>query len=255
VRLNPEDARGFDGYRETVETELADALHARARSRGFRLLARPTVAIEASTRVQVADIDVICDVVDRRALEAGRVREDLQLSRGPHGTGVFAPTGVRAATPPAVVQAPPASLEAAWWDPPMAGDGRVAPSPAVSGGSMSPPMPMAAALPSPAAQPTSAAAPSARIEVRTRGVFMAGCEFRGGTARIGRGSENDIVLGDDRVSRRHGQLSARQGTLVYTDLGSTNGSFVNGTRVREIVLGSGDVVRLGNSTLTIQPHA
>ena len=84
---------------------------------------------------------------------------------------------------------------------------------------------------------------------------MAGCEFRGGTARIGRSSDNEIVLVDDRVSRHHGQLSSRQGTLVFTDLGSTNGSFVNGTRVREIVLGSGDVVRLGNSTLTIQPHA
>ena len=48
---------------------------------------------------------------------------------------------------------------------------------------------------------------------------------------------------------------SRRGVLVYADLGSTNGSYVNGTRVREIVLGSGDVVRLGNSTLTIQSQA
>ena len=61
------------------------------------------------------------------------------------------------------------------------------------------------------------------------------------------------MLADDRVSRRHGQFVARQGTLVYTDLGSTNGSTVNGTTVREIVLGTGDVVRMGNSTLTVAP--
>jgi pSer/pThr/pTyr-binding forkhead associated (FHA) protein len=91
--------------------------------------------------------------------------------------------------------------------------------------------------------------------VRTHGVLVSTGEFRGGTAYVGRAPDNQIVLVDDRVSRRHGQLSSRQGTLVYGDLGSTNGSFVNGTRVREIVLGSGDVVRLGNSTLTIQPHA
>ena len=48
--------------------------------------------------------------------------------------------------------------------------------------------------------------------------------FRGGVVRLGRGTDNEIVLPDDRVSRHHGQLTARQGTLVYTDLGSSNGS-------------------------------
>jgi pSer/pThr/pTyr-binding forkhead associated (FHA) protein len=89
------------------------------------------------------------------------------------------------------------------------------------------------------------------VEIRSRGVLVGSSEFRGGTTRVGRGTDNEIVLHDERVSRHHGQLTARQGTIVYSDLGSTNGSFVNGTRVREIVLGSGDVVRLGNSTLTI----
>jgi len=77
--------------------------------------------------------------------------------------------------------------------------------------------------------------------------------FTGGAMRVGRAMDNDIVLFDDRVSRRHGQFTGRMGALVYTDLGSTNGSLVNGIRVREIALGSGDVVRLGNSTLAIQP--
>jgi pSer/pThr/pTyr-binding forkhead associated (FHA) protein len=40
--------------------------------------------------------------------------------------------------------------------------------------------------------------------------------------------------------------------LVYTDLGSTNGSFLNGSPVTEIALGPGDVLQLGNSTVTIE---
>ena len=57
---------------------------------------------------------------------------------------------------------------------------------------------------------------------------------------IGRGSDNGLVLDDARVSRHHGRLQARRGTLVYTDPGSTNGSRVNGVRVDEIALGPGD---------------
>jgi hypothetical protein len=78
-------------------------------------------------------------------------------------------------------------------------------------------------------------------------------EVRAGTLRIGRSSDNEIVIDDDRVSRRHGRLAVRQGMLVYTDLGSTNGSLVNGSQVTEIALGPGDVLQLGTSTITIEP--
>jgi pSer/pThr/pTyr-binding forkhead associated (FHA) protein len=100
--------------------------------------------------------------------------------------------------------------------------------------------------------PTSA--PLAIVEIRTLAGPASEFMFSGGSARVGRAWENEIVLPDDRVSRRHGQLTTRHGALVYSDLGSTNGSFVNGVRVSEIALGSGDIVRLGNSTLTIKPH-
>jgi pSer/pThr/pTyr-binding forkhead associated (FHA) protein len=70
--------------------------------------------------------------------------------------------------------------------------------------------------------------------------------------RIGRGAHNEIPLDDPRVSRSHGQLIERRGTLVYVDLDSSNGSFVNGARQKEIALGAGDVIRIGRSTLTIR---
>ncbi len=95
--------------------------------------------------------------------------------------------------------------------------------------------------------------PYATLLVRSPGVAPREFPVRAASVRIGRGDENDLVLPDSRVSRRHGLLSARQGGLVYTDLGSTNGSFVNAGRVSEVALGSGDVLQLGDSTVTVAP--
>ncbi len=69
---------------------------------------------------------------------------------------------------------------------------------------------------------------------------------------IGRAADNDLVVRDERVSRHHARISGRRGTLVYADLGSTNGSEVNGHRVTEVVLGAGDVIRIGGSTLEVE---
>ena len=69
---------------------------------------------------------------------------------------------------------------------------------------------------------------------------------------VGRATDNDLVLRDERVSRHHARIGGRRGTLVFTDLGSTNGSEVNGTRVSEVVLGAGDRIRLGGCVLEVE---
>ena len=69
---------------------------------------------------------------------------------------------------------------------------------------------------------------------------------------IGRATDNDLVLRDERVSRHHGRIAGRRGTLLYADLGSTNGTEVNGQRVTEVVLGPGDLIRIGASTLEVE---
>lgn len=77
-------------------------------------------------------------------------------------------------------------------------------------------------------------------------------EVDGTPLTIGRAADNGLVLADDRVSRHHGRLQARRGTLVYTDLSSTNGSRVNGVRVDEIVLGQGDRLQVGDTVLVVE---
>jgi len=97
------------------------------------------------------------------------------------------------------------------------------------------------------------ATPRAQLAIRAPGHQILRVPVRPGTLRMGRAMDNDIVLPDDKVSRHHGQIGVRLGMLVYTDLGSTNGSYLNGSAVTEIALGPGDVLQLGSSTVTIEP--
>ena len=72
-----------------------------------------------------------------------------------------------------------------------------------------------------------------------------------GVLTIGRGSENDLVLGDPRVSRRHARIQVRGGRLVLSDLDSRNGTRVNGTPIDEVAIGFGDEILLGDTRLFV----
>jgi hypothetical protein len=69
---------------------------------------------------------------------------------------------------------------------------------------------------------------------------------------IGRGPDNGLVLQDSRASRHHARIYGRQGALLLSDLGSTNGSFVNDRRIQEIALGEGDRIRIGDTVLVVE---
>jgi hypothetical protein len=65
------------------------------------------------------------------------------------------------------------------------------------------------------------------------------------------GKTREVAI-DVRVSRHHGRISGRRGTLVYTDLGSTNGSRVNDVAVTEVVLGVGDRLEIGDTSIIVE---
>jgi pSer/pThr/pTyr-binding forkhead associated (FHA) protein len=75
-------------------------------------------------------------------------------------------------------------------------------------------------------------------------------ELRDGATSIGRSSASDIVLkSDDYASGSHAQLTRHGGLLYVEDLGSTNGTFVNGRKtVGATPLRHGDSVRVGSTT-------
>ncbi len=65
---------------------------------------------------------------------------------------------------------------------------------------------------------------------------------------IGRDVTNDVVVGDAEVSRQHSRITRTPGGYVLEDLGSTNGTFVNGERlVAPRVMNPGDLVALGET--------
>jgi hypothetical protein len=69
---------------------------------------------------------------------------------------------------------------------------------------------------------------------------------------IGRLPECTVVLGDPNVSRRHAEIRHVGDAVVVTDLGSTNGTKVNGVPVREQHLASGDKITVGSTTLVLE---
>lgn len=71
-------------------------------------------------------------------------------------------------------------------------------------------------------------------------------DLQGATATIGREANNEVVINDPEVSRKHARLTFQGGTWVIEDLGSTNGTFVNESRLSgPYSLRLGDVVGLG----------
>lgn len=79
--------------------------------------------------------------------------------------------------------------------------------------------------------------------------------LQGDMLRMGRGQDNHIVVDDKQVSRSHA-IIRRQGTqYVLEDVGTRNGTFVNGQSVSRHVLEDGDSIRLGQTLFTYRENA
>jgi len=76
--------------------------------------------------------------------------------------------------------------------------------------------------------------------------------LEGDQLTIGRDSTNEITINDAEVSRRHARLTFQGGKYVLEDLGSTNGTFVNGQRLAgPRVLKAGEVVSFGEQIVLV----
>jgi FhaA, N-terminal domain/FHA domain len=215
VLINTVDHTALDPANGSLRSDLSESLRVYARAHGFTLLARPVVTIEPSTVVPQGDIRVF----------ATPAVVPEALSNGHDRAGQVSSQALAGDS---------ASTEDADADVDSQFD--ISQATAVY-------------------KAPTLNAPHAVLAIRCPGQPVSRIEVRQGTIRLGRSLDNDIVLADERVSRRHGQIGVRHGMLVYSDLGSTNGSFLNSSRVTEIALGPTDVLLLGSSTITIEPTA
>lgn len=97
-------------------------------------------------------------------------------------------------------------------------------------------------------------APPKRFQLRMmKGVPAYGVYLiEGSTATIGRNDENDIFLVDPSVSRNHATLALELDGATLSDLGSTNGTFVNGERITTCRVKSGDLIAFGNTQMRLE---
>ena len=70
--------------------------------------------------------------------------------------------------------------------------------------------------------------------------------------RIGRAATSDVPIYDPTISRRHAEVALVNGGVQVKDLGSSNGTFVNGARVTEVVAAAGDVVTFGKVAFRVR---
>ena len=95
-------------------------------------------------------------------------------------------------------------------------------------------------------------APQFQLVMRSGPTPGAAFTLEGDQITIGRDSTNEIVINDAEVSRRHARLTFQGGKYVLEDLGSTNGTFVNGQRLAgPRVLKSGEVVSFGEQIVLV----
>ena len=103
--------------------------------------------------------------------------------------------------------------------------------------------------PSVAPAPRAAAGPSAYLVVISGPSFGEMYKLKGDRSVLGRGERTDIRVLDDGVSREHAAIERDGGKMVLVDLGSTNGTFCNGTRVQRQDLTDGDKISIGATTI------
>ncbi len=70
---------------------------------------------------------------------------------------------------------------------------------------------------------------------------------------IGRDPDNDLVLNSPTVSRHHARIFLSQEGWRIRDLQSRNGLFANGVKHEEVLLAPGDVIKLGDVALRLEP--
>ncbi|MFQ5696805.1 MAG: FHA domain-containing protein [Myxococcota bacterium] len=91
------------------------------------------------------------------------------------------------------------------------------------------------------------------ILIRVESGFYAGLEWPlEADTVIGRGRKADLMLGEATISRRHARVFREADSLWVEDLGSTNGTQLNGERVTRAPLSLGDEIRMGKLALRLK---
>jgi hypothetical protein len=229
VFLSPRDRARFADYEDALASELAGYLLEHARRERLTLVSRPVIAFETAEELGLGEFGIQTRVVRPPEEAAGAEAPEPAERRAPQEAPV-AERRPRAESVPAA-QPPPVPAQ-----PPEPESGRT----------------MVYGSAGRIAEPLEE---QARIRQATA-VLLLGTKrmiVGSGGATLGRSRQSDIVVDDPNVSRTHAELRPRGGSWVLTDLGSTNGSSVNGRRIdAPTVVKPGDEIELGTAAMRFE---
>jgi hypothetical protein len=216
VHLWPDDLAALREAHPTLAADLADAALSFARGHGYFLADRPMVGLMADTAVQAGDVAVAATTDSRRDALGDAAPGDQPAEPSTLAGHEGADDADAEHTHAADDSGPPAIERTAVFVVPTVDSSR-------------------------------AVLREIRPDGSSRSLVVDGRPLT-----IGRAQDNGLVLMDGRASRHHARLYGRRGALLLTDLGSTNGSWVNDRRIEEMALGEGDQIRIGDTILVVE---
>jgi Protein of unknown function (DUF3662)/Inner membrane component of T3SS, cytoplasmic domain len=227
VFLSPSDRARLAEYEEALIGELSGYLLEHARRERLAMVSRPVIEFHTDDRLRLGEFGIQTSVT-QVAPEAGGIAE----AEAPPAGGAV---GAHEAAPSAPAPGPePLPLPGAADDQP--GGGRT----------------MVYSTAERVAEPLEE---NARIRQQTAALLVEGKRVALGESgvTVGRSRQCEVVVDDPNVSRRHAELRPRGGSWVLTDLGSTNGSRVNGRTVSgPTVVKPGDEIELGTAVMKFE---
>ena len=227
VELSPTDHTRLAGYGTTLSDDLARAVVEHADVEHYLLPG----AVEVDLR-PADDLSTGRFRVSSRAVSSGSQRRSAGAPSAPPVPSPSVPSPGLAPAPPAFA---PIQRRTADWNPQLAS-----------------PQPTPPATPP---RPAPVAGSAARLQTPWLEVNGTKHELPPPGVLVGRGSDADLQIVDPGVSRRHAEIRVafigRRYTVTLHDLGSTNGTLVNGERVGFGTLAEGSTVTVGNSVLTV----
>ena len=230
VYLSPRDRERLAEYEDALVAELAGYLLEHARRERLALLSRPVIEFRTDDRLRLGEFGI-----QTRVTHPEGDQEPLPEEPEPAPEPIPEP---RAASPP-----------------PAAAPSVRPPDPPAAAPSVLPPEGGRTMVYSSAERVAEPLQESARVRAQNAILVVEGKRMvvgdRGVT--LGRSRQCEIVVEDPNVSRRHAELRPRGGSWVFTDLGSTNGSRVNGRPVDgPVVVKPGDEIELGTAVMRFE---
>ena len=227
VHLNEKDRAAFGDLEKPLVAELVGAAEEYAKSENYSLLGAVQVSLFTDAALKSGRFEVKASVSAGVSEPSAPAAAKVEPSTEPPAASIVPAVEIPAVVPPVVV--PPVIT------PPTIATPSIPPLPSLGA---TPSAPAAAPAPVPTLKATLAMGDGSRIALRP------------GVISVGRSAESTIPLNDTNVSRRHAELRLRgegaDAVWVLVDLGSTNGTLINGVKVNgEQVLRKNDAIVFG----------